>query len=105
MAQTRRPSKNRRATVPAINNEFYETMPLSLGSHYVYRDDVAGDHYGTDNQPQTTDYDATIRRVAVITLLVSAAVAIIVGYLFVQGLSAIRDSLPAGSPTTGSLEL
>ena len=94
---TKRP---RKATTTSRANEpqFYETMPLSMGSHCVYRDDIEP----TDvSAPQAVNYDAAAKRFAVITLLAVAVLAIGVGILIAGGMSALRDSMPVGTNSIG----
>lgn len=98
-----KPADKRAADVSSDNN-FYETMPMSVGSNYVYRDDAFEQYRGVDDRLNER-YEATIRRVAIITLLVAAGVAIGVGIIIAQGVSVIRDSMPVNQTSSGSLEL
>ena len=94
---TKRP---RKAPTTSRSNEpqFYETMPMSMGSHHVYRDDIEPADVLAS---QAVDYDATAKRFAIITLLVVAALAIGVGILIAGGMSALRDSMPVGTNSIG----
>jgi hypothetical protein len=102
--QPNKPNKKGRRQEVTSDNDFYETMPMTVGSHYVYRDDVI-DEYRDAGIPTDESYQATIKRVAVITLIVAAAVAVGVGILLAQGLSAIQDASPVNQSSTGSPEL
>ncbi|GEM_PF-2433729 len=100
------PNKPRAKRTPAVSsdNDFYETMPMSIGSNYVYRDDIFEQYRGVDDR-LNEDYEATIRRVAVITLIVAAIVALGVGIVIAQGMSVLQDSMPVNQTSSGSLEL
>jgi len=102
--ESKKPAKKRSTSEVSSENNFYETMPMSMGSHYVYRDDVAEQYRGADDRLDEA-YEATVRRVAIITLIVAAAVAIGIGILFAQGLSVFHDAMPVNSTSSGSLEL
>lgn len=78
--------------------QFYETMPLGISSHYVFRDDVEPSEVAA---PQPVDYDAAAKRFAVITLLAVAVLAIGVGVLIAGGMSALKDSMPVGANPIG----
>lgn len=98
------PTKRARASKKSAGNDFYETMPISMGSHYVYRDDAIDKYQGATDKSDET-YARTARRFAIITLVVTAIMAVVLGVLFVQGLSTINDVMPVNQTSSGSLEL
>jgi hypothetical protein len=101
--QTKKTVKQRRASDISSDNAFYESMPMSMRDNYVYRDDADDQYRGTDDRLDE-DYKATIKRIAIITLIVAAAVALGIGFLFAQGLSLIRDTMPVNQTSSGTLE-
>lgn len=101
--EPKKPAKKRTPGVSSENN-FYETMPMSAGSSYVYRDDVAEQYRGVDDR-LSDNYEATVRRVAIITLIMAAAVAIGVGIMIAQGITIIQDAMPVNQTSSGSPEL
>ena len=98
-----KPTKKRTPEVPS-DNDFYETMPMSIGSNYVYRDDVFEQYRGVDDRVKS-DYEATVKRVAIITLIIAAAVAIAAAIVIAQGVSVIQNTMPVNQTSSGSLEL
>lgn len=71
--------------------EFYETMPMTASSHYVYRDDAPA------------QAEPNVRRTAIITLVLVAIVALAVGLIIAKGLSLVQGEV--GTPVTNSSEL
>lgn len=74
--------------------EFYETMPMAVSPHYVYRDDAI---------EAPIEVTPNARRTAIITLVLVALVAVAMGLLIVKGLGLIRGDL--SSPVTNTNEL
>lgn len=87
------PNKNHEAGHQIqLDDDFYEVMPYVGG--LPYRDDA------DDADPSISDEEAAARRMAIITLIMAAVVAVALGLLLVRGLQVVRDA--SGSPTTAN---
>jgi len=73
-----------------LDDDFYEVMPYVGG--IPYRDDA------TDEDEPISSEEAAARRMAIITLIMAAVVAIALGLMLVRGLQLVRDA--SGSTTT-----
>ncbi len=102
--ESNKPNPKSKATKMSVDNDFYETMPLSLGSDYVYRGEMMERYSGADGRTDE-NYEANVRRVAIVTLIVVAVVAVGFGLLFIQSMSLLKDAMPINQTSSGSLEL
>jgi hypothetical protein len=95
--------KPKRRRIPRSHEDehFYESLPAAMG-HQYYTPDAA--EISPDEAEVEHDYTREARTTAIITLLLSLAIAVILGVLFVRGLDTIKNTVPP-SDSAGTLEL
>lgn len=89
---------------------FYESLPATFGTfadNFQAEEDLAADEEErllTGEQTEAPRADS--RLTAIITILLVAFVAIVLGILFLRGLDTIKSTVPSSqSDSSGSLEL